>query len=518
MIEDGYSSRPAHTRGSLFRLWIVVGISLLLASSPMMLLTSNVKAQTGDVGYRDFSFGTNGNSTPTGEKPESKLWWNDGSWWGSLFNSAAGDYHIYRLDLDSQTWVDTGTPLDDRENSKADVLWDGQKLYVVSHIQTVNGQPRLSPSEWGRLYRYSYDTTTRTYTRDAGFPVDVTRGKSETLTIAKDSNGTLWVTYVEGELDQVANNHRVMVNHSNGDDAVWAEPFPLPVDVASATVADDDISSVVAFQGDKIGVMWGNQATSKVYFAVHRDGDPASVWQAEETALPGPNCSGTCVDDHINLKSIQSDSSGRVFAAIKTSLTGSSSPLVMLLVRDLQGNWDSNVFGRVSDHHTRPIVLLDEEQGRVYMFATAKEGTLPKAIYYKSAPIDNIQFPLGPGTLFISSTTDLDINNATSTKQNLNSTTGLVVLASDSTSRYYYHNYLSLASIPATSTPTATGTPTNTPTSTPIPTGIKDITFENGSLIHRVTGADSVVNAVTLETQAPLVGTYAARIPNAANS
>ena len=25
--------------------------------------------------------------TPSGEKPQSKLWFNDGIWWGSLFNS-----------------------------------------------------------------------------------------------------------------------------------------------------------------------------------------------------------------------------------------------------------------------------------------------------------------------------------------------------------------------------------------------------------------------------------------------
>jgi hypothetical protein len=45
---------------------------------------------------------------------------------------------------------------------------------------------------------------------------------------------------------------------------------------------------------------------------------------------------------------------------------------------------------------------------------------------------------------FIRSATDLDINDPTSTKQNLNGTTDLVVLASDENTTHYFHNYLAL--------------------------------------------------------------------------
>src|SRR5574341_1018493 len=436
-------------------------VALLLSATALPLLAAPV-----DAGYRDFSYGTTGNSTPSGEKPESKLWWNDGFWWGSLYNDAAQAYHIYRLDLASQTWADTGTLLDDQNNTKADTLWDGQHLYVASHIFTTSGQPVSTSSNWGRLYRYSYNSGTKTYSLDSGFPVNVTRGKSETLVLAKDSTGQLWVTYVEAG--------KVMVNRSTGDDLVWGEPFVLPANTQAVTVSSDDISSVIAFQGDKIGVMCSNQTTSKMYFAVHLDADADGVWQAEQTALPGPGCSGSCADDHVNLKSLQADGSGRVYAAIKTSLTTSSAPLIMLLVRDLTGNWSSHVFGRVSEGHTRPIVLLDEEHGRIYMFATVPEGG--GAIYYKSTDLNSISFPLGLGDPFIQSATDTTINNASSTKQNLNSATGLVVIASDSGTHYYLHNYIDLSggsptSTPVTTnTPTPTSTPTNTPTASPTST------------------------------------------------
>jgi hypothetical protein len=141
---------------------------LAVVALALLSLTPSLQAAAVEAGYRDFSYGTTGNSTPTGEKPESKLWWNDGFWWGSLYNDAAQAYHIYRLDLASQSWVDTGTFLDDRNASKADTLWDGQHLYVVSHIFTTNGQPASGSNNWGRLYRFSYNSGTKTYSLDSG--------------------------------------------------------------------------------------------------------------------------------------------------------------------------------------------------------------------------------------------------------------------------------------------------------------------------------------------------------------
>jgi hypothetical protein len=520
----------------------------------LLLPPVNPASAAGDVGYLGPSFGTTGASAPTGEKPESKLWWNDGIWWGSLYNDTAQAHHIYRLNLATQTWVDTGVPIDDRNNGKADALWDGQRLYVVSHVFTTGGE--ATSSNWGRLYRYSYNTSTKTYTLDPGFPVtNVTRGKSETLVLAKDSTGQLWVTYVEGS--------RVMINRTLGSDTDWGTPFVIPSSTAANTVNSDDISSVVAFQGDKIGVMWSNQNTDKMYFAVHLDSASDTTWQTEQTALPGPGCTGLCADDHINLKSLLTDGSGRVFAAIKTSLTSENAPLVMLLVRSQNGDWESHVVGRVRDGHTRPMVLLDEQNGRVYMFATSPESG--GMVYYKSSSINSISFPEGKGDVFIGSAAAPRVNNPTSTKQNVNNSTGLVILASDNTSRRYLHNYLSLGGtpLPATATPTrtptntpiaatstatntpqgVTNTPTSTATSTPVaatstatntpvaatstatstptspPTGgsqpIKTMTFESGSLVDPADGADRSIGTVALETASPLAGSYSATISEA---
>ena len=61
---------------------LVIGI-LLVRISPAPAESA------GDVGYRDFSYSASGVSAPTGQKPQSKLWHNDGSWWGTLFSQAS---------------------------------------------------------------------------------------------------------------------------------------------------------------------------------------------------------------------------------------------------------------------------------------------------------------------------------------------------------------------------------------------------------------------------------------------
>ena len=255
----------------------------------------------------------------------------------------------------------------------------------------------------------------------------------KTIVLDKDTTGKLWVTHTQGS--------KVYVNRSLDSHQKWGTPFVLPV--KGTSVSPDDISAVVAFDS-QIGVTWSNQVDSAMYLATHKDGDSDNVWQESRTAIQGLKLA----DDHINLKALPAgDSSGKVFAAVKTSLDDLSNPnpnapQIMLLVLGQDGEWTSYVFGRVGDHHSRPIMMLDEEHRELYMFATAPTGG--GTIYYKQTGLDSISFPSGKGTPFIQSATDTHIDDATSTKQNLRSATGLAVLASDSESKYYLHNAVDL--------------------------------------------------------------------------
>ena len=402
--------------------------------------SSATSAQTESVttpGYRGPSFAGAG-VAPSGSKPESKLWWNDGFWWASMWDAGSGSFHIFKLNLGSQTCSDTGTQIDNRPSSRADALWDGSHLYIASHVFATCGCSDPSLGDPARLYRYGYDSATKTYTLDTGFPVAINQTQSETLVLDKDSTGELWATWVQ--------SGNVYVNRTiGGGDSAWGQPFILP-GTGSTGLNPDDISSVVAFGGNKIGVMWSNQsnvADSAIYFAEHADGQSDTSWTGVRTAIQGPETA----DDHINLKSLQADN-GRVFAAIKTSSGDAANPspdatLLYLLARDPStGAWSSYPYGRVVDDHTRPIVMIDQQHRVIHMFATAPVAS--GTIYEKTSPLDNISFPVGLGTPFIEDPSDSFLNNATSTKQNVNSTTGLVVVATNDDTGFYWHNYESL--------------------------------------------------------------------------
>ena len=407
--------------------------------------TAVVEAQAVEAGYRGPSYpsGTGGNEEVTAEKPESKLWWNDGSWWGSLWSTAGNAYHIYRLDTATEQWIDTGTPLDSRLQSHQDVLWDDhpanpadRKLYVASHWWTTSASAATS-SQRGWLYRYSYDWAARKYNLDSGFPVEVNGAKSEALIIAKDSTGQLWVTWVE--------NQRVMVNHSlNGNDASWGTPFALPVGTVG-NVTSDDLSAVATFDGDKIVVMWSRQVSGEqMYAATHVDGAPDGNWQLV-TAY------ATSGDDHMNLKSL-ADSAGRLFAVVKTTSSNSTGLIVVLVCKNTVTNcaqasdWASYPVYKTSGgtfDATRAILLIDKVHRKLYVF-TSINVSGRRQIYYKISDMDNIQFPPGTGEVFISDVDAADVNNPTSTKQNLDGAMDLVVLASAAATNRYYHNSLDL--------------------------------------------------------------------------
>ena len=353
----------------LLRAATLIGLFLFALAIPTV-----VSADPGDVGFQGPS-GTGAGASPTGSKPESKLWFNDGSWWASFWDTGTSDYYIWKLDRTTETWSRTGTRLDDRNSTRADILWDGSKLYVASHNFSES-----DGSGESRLYRYSYNASTDVYTLDAGFPATINTVRSETLVIAKDSTGKLWATWEQGG--------RIWVNRTTSGDATWGTPFMMP---AASPVDGDDVSTILAF-GSKIGVFWSNQSLEEDFFAIHDDAAADLTWATPEVAYSGNNVA----DDHMNLKT---DSSGRVFCVVKTSLTGTN-PLVVFLVRTTGGSWSSHTVGLGTQDPTRPIMVVDEANDlfRVYM----TEPTGGGAIYEKTSSRGAISFPGGLGTLVMS--------------------------------------------------------------------------------------------------------------------
>ena len=411
----------------------------------LVLGAPQAHAAPGDSGYQGVSYAGAG-AAPTADKPQSKLWFNDGLWWADMFDTTSGTWHIFRLNRSTETWSDTGTRIDDRPSTRGDALWDGTHLYVATNVLAASSAENAA-GQPARLYRYSYKSAGHAYTLDSGFPVSINNYSSESLTLDKDSKGVLWATWTQGQ--------SVYANSTSGSDASWGTPFALNVTGASG-LSSDDISSVAAYGRSKVGLMWSNQATSTFYFAVHKDGDDRTSWTSS-TALSDPSIA----DDHINLKQLQGDGAGHLYAAVKTSLdvTGSqtAAQTLLLSLNVSSGAWESTMFGTIADCHTRPVIMIDTTNKVLHMFATAPTSRdctgsgAPGTIYEKTTPLSKISFAPGRGTPVIRDAASAEMNDVTGTKQNITTSTGLVILASNDFTQRYWHADIPLAG--ATPTP-----------------------------------------------------------------
>ncbi|MET3770439.1 Ig-like domain-containing protein [Arthrobacter nitrophenolicus] len=418
-------------------------LTALLLALAALVVPLPASAATGDVGVEGPSH--SGTGTPTGTKRStSNLWFHDGIWWGNLWDTASQDFEIFQFNASTSQWTSKNVTTDTRASTHHDVLWDGTTLYVASY-RFVNDGVAAQPNYPTTLHRFSYNPSTKTYTRLGSSQINNYR--VEALTIDKEqSSGRLWATWQQG--------NRIYMNVTGTDGKTWGTPFPHPASLSNVSI--DDTSSVIAFGGNKVGVMWSRQvgdATDGMYWSVHADGAANTTWSNPVAAVDGVR-SG---DDHMNLKWLDS-SSDKVFAAIKTSFTSSSQPLIQLLALDpATSAWSKHTIATVAECPNRVIVLIDEASERIRTFATYPKpsGTTNAgvctssggAIYEKSTPLSDIS-SIGTAQK-IPRIVDADqyVHNVTSTKQNLNSSargtanSGVLLLADVSSTSRYWHYY-----------------------------------------------------------------------------
>jgi len=379
---------------------------------------------------RDFVFETAEVTSPTAQKAQSKLWYAEGTWWAGLFTPTTEGTNIFRLDWATQTWVDTGTVVDERLGADPDYLWEDGFLYVAS---SERGKAR---SHAARILRFRYDAEASAFRLDPDFPVPITETGTNAIVITRDSRDTLWVTYVD--------QGRVMIAHTLGSDAIWTPGYQVP---GSGQVLGEDISSAVAFGPGRVGVMWSDQATNRMLFVHHEDGADDASWSTVEVVAEGVGSA----DNHLNLKTFERDGARLVAAAVKTSLDAVADPnplasQILVMIREADGRWTGVEAGRVQDHHSRPILLIDEVRRLLYVAAQSPFNG--GVIHLKRASLDNPTFDTGLGEVLLASDLDARIANATSTKQSISPDTGLVVMASDDGTGRFLHAAVDLGRTP----------------------------------------------------------------------
>jgi Ca2+-binding RTX toxin-like protein len=416
---------------------VICACSIVCGLFAALLVPGVARADIGIPGPT-YTVGTSG--PPTTSRPESKLWFNDGFWWAVMAKKVTAtnnDYHIFRLRLRSQRWIDTGVLVDARASTRQDVLWTGSKLFVAAHkyVGVSNFDSTPAVGDQMLLYSFSYSAGTNTYTLDGTAVIN--DQKSESLVIDRDSNGAIWATWVQE--DAGGTQHHVYVNKS-GDNCVGDVSN---CNFSSTEILDDvgadDISSLVRFGGNEIGVVWSNTSAGvgQMRFNSHIDGQLLGTWEGEEAILGGPT-EPKLADDHINLKA---DSSGRVYAVTKTKYIGQTRPGTVLSRRAAGGGWSINTVSRASLDRTRPIVLLDEQHNRIRVFEGSTNNT---AVYMKQSRLSTIGFPVLAAGARVIQDSGSQMVNPTSTKQTISNGTRLIVLATNPRTKRYWHTYLQI--------------------------------------------------------------------------
>jgi len=363
-------------RRSAVRLVILAVLCLAILAGPAAALPPNSTSLT--------SLAISAN---TGEKPQSKVWTYDGKWWCVLPTSSgtAGTW-IWRLD--GSTWTRV-LQLSTSTGVKADV----KSVGPVVHVLLYNGvSSALASAEYVPLSQ-TYQAWS---TRPANVPITLDTGV-ETATIDVDSQGRMWLAS-----DVVTD---IVVRYSDSPYSSWSAPVNLANNVNS-----DDISAVTAMPGNKIGVLWSNQATKRFGFRTHLDGTDPTLWTPDEVPASQSaidNVGAGMADDHLNV-AVASD--GTLYAAVKTGYDTAGYPKIAFLVRRPAGTWD-NLYG-VDEAGSRGICLLDEAAGTVAVVYMSVEGS--GNIIYKETPISSIAFGSTRNTLISGS-----LAEPTSTKQNI---------------------------------------------------------------------------------------------------
>ena len=461
---------------------LVAGAGAAALASGLLTVVSVAQAPAAvaaslDFGIASQSFAGFATSTPTAPKPESKLWYAQGSWWADMASTATGGYTIERLDRGSSTWVDTGVALDGRGNTQADVLWNGQHLFVASHVISSSSSTALN-NQPARLLRYSW--TGSGWAPDAGFPVVISTYSAEAMTLAQDQTGRLWTSFTRGKRVYVASTT------GSGDAATVAFSAPVIPVLSNLTAADstlattlsaDDISAVISNVGVTT-VVWGNQVNGTYYSARHADGDPATTWTSTMIAS-GPLMS----DDHINLKAVPGDPSGRIYAVLKTSRNDAvpeimTDPLLLLAVyTPATDTWALMTFATVAESGTRPVVVLEPSTDtlRVLYTGPTPSGVVAYSgtIYQKTTTMSAPTFAAGKGTPVLRDSASATMNNATTAKAPVDGTSGSVVLAAtEGTTRYWYSDTLAGTTLPPA--PVASFTASTTSGTAPVAVAFTD--------------------------------------------
>ncbi|HVZ20881.1 MAG TPA: hypothetical protein VG871_07460 [Vicinamibacterales bacterium] len=258
---------------------------------------------------------------PTADKPQSKLWFADGTWWALLPRSTGPSL----WERTPGGWRERPETVEALKGwpGRADVWFGGDGVTAVGVADRQLGVMRLvrTGSTWvaaglARLNAPASDAF-------------------ETATIARDGAGRWYIAAAVQEK---------LYAWSSIDARHWSGPILLAKGLDA-----DDIGLVTPIPGG-IAVIWSNQRDDAVF--IRTRGDGADAWSAATAIARG----GRTADDHLHA-ALGSD--GTLWLATKNSVDTDGKPQLVLRVRSADGVWRNYPYAprTAGVEPSRPIVV-----------------------------------------------------------------------------------------------------------------------------------------------------------------
>lgn len=292
---------------------------------------------------------------PTGDKPQSKLWYSQGSWW-ALLPSNVGQTLWERTDAGWQDHPEVAKMLKG-VRGRCDVWPETDQVTAVS-VDQRRDEPGI------KVFRL---TSGPDWYGELLATLSLPEGKEGTMTatIARDGGGQWWVAADVGGSICVWNSK---------DAITWSEPNIIGDNVQEK----EDLCLVTPLPGG-VGVIWTDQVNDRVVIREHADGAPRDEWKPETIIEEG----GGAADNHLKA-ALGAD--GTLWVATKNSLDKVGEPQLTLRVRSPEGKWSNYPYAprEAKREPSRPAI---------YTTADPKLLLLGQNVYNRADPLQcSIEF------------------------------------------------------------------------------------------------------------------------------
>jgi len=280
---------------------------------------------------------------PTADKPQSKLWFMDGSWW-ALLPRASGPSLWQRTDSGWAEHAEVARALGGSPG-RADVWLEDAGVTAAAVADATKTNRAIT------VFRLVRERAGSGIRWDARILAELSppspEDAIETVTLARDTSGAWWAAAVAGT--------QVCVWTAAADAALWSAPVVL-----ARGLDPDDICVVSPLSENEIAVIWSDQVRAGFLMRAHVDGEPASAWRDEEVIQMSPDAA----DDHLNTAR---SPDGTLWLASKNEIDKAGRPQFTLHMRNRHGAWSNWPYGIRTEttRPSRPIVVASADGSAV---------------------------------------------------------------------------------------------------------------------------------------------------------